>query len=90
MTHPAFPILIDEWPRSNRETIRVLLDSFQGRFIIHIRAFYAGPDGVLRPGRDGLALGLSHLPKLADALCGAYGEACARGLIAPDNDDARS
>jgi hypothetical protein len=86
----ALPILIDEWPRSNRETIRVFLDRFQGRAIVHIRAFYTDTHGILRPGRDGLALGIRHLPKLADAICEAYRLACERGLIDPDNDNAVS
>ena len=90
MTNPAFPMLIEEWPRSNRETIRVFLDEFQGRPLIHVRAFYAGPDGVMRPGKGGLALGLAHLPKLADAICEAYRLACERGLIGQGQDDARS
>ena len=86
----AWPIVVGEWPRSNRETIRVLLDRYQGRAIIHVRAFYAGNDGVLRPGRDGIALGVGHLASLADAICEAYRLACERDLIDPDNDNAVS
>ena len=85
-----FPAVIDEWPRSNRETVRVFLDRFQGRAIVHVRVFYVGADGIPRPGRDGLALGIGHLPKLADALCEAYRLACERGLIEPDSDNAAS
>jgi hypothetical protein len=85
-----FPALIDEWQRSNRETIRVFLDRFQGRAIVHVRVFYFDAAGISRPGRDGLALGIGHLPKLADAICEAYRLACERGLIEPDNDNAAS
>lgn len=83
-------VVISELRRSNRETVRVFLDRFQGRDIIHIRAFYTAGDGTQRPGKDGIALGLGHLGNLADAICEAYRVACERGLIDPDNDNAAS
>lgn len=81
---------IAELRRSNREIVRVFLDRFQDRAIIHIRTYYLAGDGTMRPGRDGLALGIGHLPKLVDAICEAYRVACEQGLLNPDNDNATS
>jgi Transcriptional Coactivator p15 (PC4) len=74
------PITIAEWQRNSRETMRVRLDTYQGRAVIDCRAWYAGPDGALCPGRSGLTLGVKHLPALAGALKLALEEARLRGL----------
>jgi hypothetical protein len=72
----AFPIVIAEWPRNKRETIRVALDEYQGRQTIDCRVWWHDNDGVLRPGKSGLTLAVKHLPALADAV----GKALARAI----------
>lgn len=73
-------IVIAEWPRNARETLRVRLDEFQGRAIIDLRCWYG--DGVtLKPGRAGLTLSTRHLPQLAEALAKAVEIATNSGLI---------
>jgi hypothetical protein len=74
------PITVAEWPRNSRETMRVRLDHYQGNTVIDARAWYAGPDGELRPGRSGLTIGIKHLPALASALAMALEETQRRGL----------
>jgi len=83
-------VLIAEWPRSSRETIRVTLHRYQGRRVFSIRAWYHDGDGTARPGRDGATLGLNHLAPVLDALAEIYRLACERGLIDPDHDNAVS
>jgi hypothetical protein len=81
MTGAIFePVIIAEWPRNSRETMRVRLDTFQGRVTIDCRAWYCGSDGNLCPGRSGLTLGIKHLPALVSAFAMAMEEARLRGL----------
>jgi Transcriptional Coactivator p15 (PC4) len=83
MPKTGFPIIIAEWPRNNRELVRISLDRFNGCFTIDVRFWWRDPNGVFKPGRDGLTLGVKHLPKLADGLCDARQRAEAIGLIEP-------
>jgi Transcriptional Coactivator p15 (PC4) len=81
MTDAIFePVIVAEWPRNGRETMRVRLDSFQGNATIDVRAWYHGSDGNLFPGKSGLTLGVRHLPALASAFAMALEEARTRGL----------
>jgi hypothetical protein len=75
------PTIISEWAKNARETIRVSLDSFNGSPIICVRTFCRADDGELRPGRQGMALGIKHLPALSEAIDKALAEAKARGLV---------
>lgn len=81
-------IFIAEWPKNRRETLRVRLDTYQGRTIVDCRCWYED-GGTLKPGRSGLTLGTRHLPALAQALAQAVETATASGLIdadAPQNE----
>jgi hypothetical protein len=81
MTPAAFePVTVAEWPRNSRETMRVRLDTFQGRFIIDCRAWFVGQDGELKPGRNGMTLAVRHLPALASAFDMAMKEAQRQGI----------
>ena len=46
-------IIIAEWSKNGRETMRVRIDSFKDQAVIDCRAWYSGNDGLLRPGRGG-------------------------------------
>jgi hypothetical protein len=81
MQPDIIPLTIAEWPRNNRETIRVRLDTYNGRPVVDCRAWYHDAAGELRPGRSGLTLSARHLSKLSDALAAAVTDAQRIGLI---------
>jgi hypothetical protein len=80
---PEFPIIVAEWRRNSRESIRVALDQFNGRHTIDVRAWWQDGEGNLRPGRGGITIAVRHLPAFADGLAAALGRARALGLIEP-------
>ena len=82
------PIIIASWPKNGRETLQVRLDSFKGQAIVDCRAWYAGADGTLKPGRNGLTIGVRHLAAFADGIGKALATATASGLFGngPQNE----
>ncbi len=78
---PGFPIVIAEWPRNDREIVRVALDRLNGRFTIDLRSWWRDDGGNFRPGRDGLTLAVKHIPALADGLAEALRRARTFGLL---------
>lgn len=81
------PLIIGEWPKNDRETLRVRLGEYRGHPIIDIRYWFRTPEGELRPGRSGITMAAKHLHRLAAALAAAEALAEQRGLIAPDQDN---
>ena len=77
-------IIIAEWPKNSRETLRVRLDSFKDQAVVDCRAWYEASDGTMKPGRGGLTVSIRHLPALASALAKAVDVANAAGLIPSD------
>lgn len=77
-------IIVAEWPKNSRETLRVRLDSFKDQVIVDCRAWYATGDGTMKPGRGGLTVSIRHLSALANALAKAVEVANAAGLISSD------
>ena len=65
---PDLPFTAGEWPRNNREDVRVRLDLFKDKVIVDCRTWWRDEAGELRPGRGGLTLSVRHLPALAEAL----------------------
>lgn len=80
MSKKPSPILIAEWPRSARQTLRIQLDTFQGNPVIDVRAWYQSGDG-LKPTRSGITIGTRHLGDLSEALYKALVEARKRKLL---------
>ena len=74
-------IIIAEWPKNSRETLRVRIDSFKDQAVICCRAWYPASDGAMKPGRGGLTISIRHLPALASALAKAVETANAAGLL---------
>ena len=74
-------IVIAEWQKNSRETLRVRLDSYQGQAVICARSWYEASDGTLKPGRGGLTVSIRHLPALASALAKAVDAATTSGLL---------
>ena len=80
---PAFaePITIAEfWKNRRGESIRLVLNRFEGRNILDLRTWFPGDDGRLKPGK-GFAAEVRHLPRLAAAFAKAEAKAREFGLI---------
>lgn len=78
MLRVPLPIILSDWPRSDRERIRVTLDAD----VVDIRAFFVGdPQEPARAGRTGITLPVQHLPALATGIRHALREARERGLV---------
>ncbi len=80
----ALPFTAGEFRRNSRETVRVQITEYHGRAIVNLRCWFTDGGGELKPGRDGLALSVSHLPALADAVAKALAEAQRRGLLSDE------
>ena len=84
MPKTGFPIVIAEWPRNNRELVRISLDHFNNScFTIDVRSRWRDSDGSFKPSSRGLTLAVKHIPKLASGLCDALQRAETLGLIEP-------
>jgi hypothetical protein len=76
----AEPITIAEWWKNRRgESIRLVLNWFEGRDIFDLRTWYTA-DGRLKPGK-GFAAEVKHLPRLAAAFAKAVTKGRELGLI---------
>lgn len=73
--------IIAEWPKNDRENVRVALDEFNGHPVVSARLWFRADDGSMRPGKSGLAIGVRHLPALAKALNDALALATDKGLV---------
>ena len=80
---PALPVTIAEWPRNRGELVRVRIKQFNNAFTIDIRCWERVGDGVFKPTRNGLTLGVKHLRKLYDTLAQARNRAELWGLVEP-------
>ncbi len=54
--------------KNDREELRVSIDEFKGHHLLNVRVWYDAADGEQRPGKQGIALKLSLLPGLLEAL----------------------
>ena len=54
--------------KNNREEIRVSLDDFRGHHLINLRVWFVGDDGVMRPGKQGIAFRVEQLPEVLAAM----------------------
>ena len=59
------------WPKNERESVRVLVSEYEGRCIVDARVWYRDKAGELKPTRRGLTLDIKHVGPLADALYAA-------------------
>jgi hypothetical protein len=83
------PNIIAEWPLNRRERLRVVLERYNGAWLVNIRKWFEADDGSIRPGRHGIALGVKHLPQLAAAVAQALASAVACGLVPPTDGGAK-
>jgi len=68
---PTEPIVIGEFEKNSKDTVRVSLYQYHGVDLIDLRLFYKdAKDGVLKPGK-GLSIQVDHYKKLAMILADA-------------------
>jgi hypothetical protein len=65
-TEAAAPIIVEEFPKNLKETLRISLTEYQGHSLCEIRAWYPSVDGM-KPGK-GISLQRSQIPLLVRAL----------------------
>jgi hypothetical protein len=74
------PVIVAEWWKNRRgESIRLVLNTFEGRNVFDLRTWYTA-DGKLKPGK-GFASEVRHLPRLATEIAKAEAQARELGLI---------
>jgi Transcriptional Coactivator p15 (PC4) len=79
----ASPRIIAEWAVNRRERVRVSIEQYNGTWLINVRKWFEADDGTVRPGKQGIALGIKHLPQLAEAMTQARLAATKDRLIQP-------
>lgn len=63
--------IIDEWPINRRENVRISVEKYKGVDLVSIRKWFKAEDGLLRPGKAGIALNVKHLARLNEAVAKA-------------------
>lgn len=81
--------IIAEWPLKRHERLRVSLELFNGVWLINSRKWFQAENGEWRPSKQGIALGVKHLPQLAEAVTKALSIARDRGLIPADSEGSK-
>ncbi|MGO9399736.1 MAG: transcriptional coactivator p15/PC4 family protein [Xanthobacteraceae bacterium] len=81
--------IIAEWPLKRHECLRVSIELFNGLWLINSRKWFEAENGEWRPGKQGIALGVKHLPQLAEAVTKALSIARDCGLIPADSEGSK-
>lgn len=83
-------VIVAEWAKNQRETVRISLEEFNARQILNLRIWFK-PEGSdeLRPGKSGVAMSVVHLPALAKAINRALEIAIQRGDVQKGDADGR-
>jgi hypothetical protein len=79
-------VIVAEWPLNKRERLRVTIELFNGVWLINSRKWFETENDEWRPGKQGIALGIRHLPQFSEAVAKALSIARERGLIAVDGE----
>ena len=74
-------ILVAQFERNKKEEVRVSVDTFHGRKLINIRVYYKDDDGTMKPGKQGIALGVDRYKDFAGAILAAGQHLKTQGLI---------
>lgn len=67
--------------KNDREDLRIALNEYQGRSYASMRIWYMDRAGEMKPGRQGLAVGIDKLPDLIAGLNALQAHARAAGLL---------
>jgi hypothetical protein len=60
--------LYHQWPRSRSEVARLVLQEFNGKYLLHLRVFYFDDKGELKPTKSGLVIPYDQIRPLRKAL----------------------
>jgi len=82
------PLVIEKFWRTRwrQESVHVELSFFEERYLINVRIYRTGIDGVDRATTKGITLSVAKLGELARALVKAEATARSLNLIPPTND----
>jgi hypothetical protein len=83
MTHAA---IMEEWWFDDDRQLVIALFEFKSHWRIDIRVWERAEDGSIHASRNGMALGVRHLERLASAIEKSYHGAVARDLITSFTD----
>jgi hypothetical protein len=78
---PNLPLVVTEWPKNSRETVRISLAQYKGKNILDCRVWYDANDGELKPSPKGLAVEIRHLQAMVSGITQALRQANAMGLL---------
>lgn len=65
---PADSVVIATFEKNKKEEVRVSLDTFHGKKLINLRVWFKDDDGTMKPGKQGIALGMDRYKDLAGAV----------------------
>ena len=65
--------------KNSREEFRVSREDYNGHDLINVRVFYDAGDGLMRPGKQGVAFKAALLPDILQALLAANEVEAAHG-----------
>jgi hypothetical protein len=75
--------IFDEWPLQNGDTMRVSVDHYGGRDLVHVRRWRRGPNGQLYPTDKGAAIRIDQVRRLMKALKAIRAHARKIGVLPP-------
>jgi Transcriptional Coactivator p15 (PC4) len=62
------PVVYHQWNRSRGEVARLILEKFNGKYLLQLRVFHLDEKGELKPTRHGLTIPYEQLKPLRKAL----------------------
>lgn len=65
---PTDSVVISTFEKNKKEEVRVSLDTFHGKKLINLRVWFKDDDGTMKPGKQGIALGVDRYKDLAGAI----------------------
>jgi hypothetical protein len=74
-------VLVAHFEKNKKEEVRVSVDTFHGRKLINIRVYYKDDDGTMKPGKQGIALGVDRYKDFAGAILATGQHLKTLGLI---------
>jgi Transcriptional Coactivator p15 (PC4) len=75
--------IFGEWSLNKGEIMRVSVENFKGRLLVHVRNWRHGANGELYPTPKGATITIDKLPRLLRALRSVRAHAREIGLLAP-------
>ena len=73
--------VVATFDKNSKEEVRVSIDEYHGKKLVHMRVFYRADDGEFRPGNKGLAISVDLYRALAGAIAAVGDELTKQGLL---------